>query len=58
MKQKQEGWEVYKEKMELAIAEYKLGKEDPASKVNKTLFDEGPSWEASNSEEGSTIGLV
>ena len=32
-KLKQEDWEVYKEKMELAIAEYKLAKEDPASKV-------------------------
>ena len=29
MKLGQEDWEVYKEKMELAIAEYKLAKEVP-----------------------------
>jgi len=33
MKLKQEDRDVYKEKMELAIVEYKLINEDPASKV-------------------------
>lgn len=33
MKLKQEDHEVYKQKMELAIAEYKWAKGDPASKV-------------------------
>ena len=45
-KLKQEDWEVYKEKMELAIAEYRLLKEDPASKV--TIQSVAKDWNLPN----------
>jgi hypothetical protein len=53
MKLKQEDWEVYKEKMELAIAEYKLAKEDPASKV--TLQSIANAWDLPKSSLGHHI---
>jgi hypothetical protein len=52
-KLKQEDQEVYKEKMELAIAEYKLAKEDPASKV--TLQSIANAWNLPKSSLGHHI---
>src|SRR5258706_2538281 len=53
MKLKQEDQEVYKEKMELAIAEYRLSKEDPASKV--TIQSVAKDWNLPKSSLGHHI---
>ena len=53
MKLKQEDREVYKEKMELAIAEYKLSKEDPASKI--TIQSVAKDWNLPKSSLGHHI---
>lgn len=52
-KLKQEDREVYKEKMELAIAEYRLAKEDPASKV--TLHSVAKAWNLPKSSLGHHV---